>query len=252
MTSPRFTADATRVPRAREDAPPEAIRDPAITIERASSLLGNLGFIAFQTPPDVPLPDSCVTAVLRSAPTLRHFDPESVSYWVTDEGRGALDVVHWDTQTPGSRAFSWGRIRLVDRFGIRNSFVSFGGRVDGERMGPGELLLIFRSPAPILRLRSHSQRPDDGAEEVVAFFGRTVPRLWASPDLERLVNECEPTDLYSAFLLHCAHRLSDSRLLREAMSHEVRARRELDLLAQHRPDAVARGRELLEKLGLEG
>jgi hypothetical protein len=251
MTATRYAAEVMRRPRAHATAPPEAIRDPAITIERASSLLGTLGFIAFRTPPSDPLPDSCVAAVLRETPTLRHFDPVSATYWVTVDCHGALDAVQWDTRTPQSRVFSWGRIRLVDRFGIRNSFVSFGGTVDSERLSRTDLLLIFRSPAPILRLRSHSQQPDDGAEDLVAFFGRIVPRLWTSPEIERLVNESEPTDLYGAFLLYSAQRRSDSHRLPDAQSLDTHERRELDLLATHRPDAVARGRELLETLDLK-
>jgi hypothetical protein len=214
--------------------------------------MANFGFIAFRTPPEIPLPDSCVMAVLRSVPSLVHFDPEAASFWVNDEGRGRLESVDRNTRTPLSRGFSWGRIRLLDRFGMRNSFVSFGGALDVERIGSDALLLIFRSPAPILRLRSHSQRSDDGADEIMSFFGRIVPRLWASPDLERLLGASEADELYAAFLLHCKHRLGVSPRLRDAISDPRALRRELDLLALNRPQAVAGGRKLLQALAFQG
>jgi hypothetical protein len=214
--------------------------------------MANLGFVAFRIPPNIALPDSCVMAVLRSVPTLGHFDPEVASFWVNDEGCGKLESVDRETGTPLSRDFSWGRIQLLDRFGVRNSFVSFGGALDVERIGPDALLLIFRSRAPILRLRSHSQRADDGADEVMAFFGRIVPRLWASPDLERLISASAADDLYAAFLLHRKHRLGASARLRDATVGNARAfSPELDVLALHRPQAVAGGRKLLQALAFE-
>jgi hypothetical protein len=234
-------------------APSEAIDEAPITVDAASRLMADLGFVAFRTPPGSAVPDSCLMAMMRDAPTRRHFDPELASYWVIDDGRGRLEVADRDTVTPLTREFSWGRIRLVDRFGARNSFVSFGGVLDAERVGPDALLLVFRSPAPILRLRGHSQRQDRTADEVLTFFGRLVPRLWRSPAEERLLGAASPEALYAAFMLHSSTRLRQSTTLREAISEDARAlQRELRTTELHRADALNAARLLLERMDLPG
>jgi hypothetical protein len=235
----------------RRALPSEAIDEAPITVDAASELMADLGFLAFRTPPGTAVPDSCLMAMIRDAPTRRHFDPELASYWVIDDGRGRVEVADRDTTTPLTREFSWGRIRLVDRFGARNSFVSFGGVMDAERVGPDALLLVFRSPAPILRLRGHSQREDRTAEEVLTFFGRLVPRLWQSPAEERMLGAASPEALYAAFMLHSTARSRQSTVLREAISDDVRPLlRELRLTEVHRPHALSAARALLERMDL--
>ena len=56
-----------------------------------------------------------------------------------------------------------------DRFGIFNSFLTFGGYLYAERMDPNALLLVFRSSAPILRLAGLSQKGDVIADEILSF-----------------------------------------------------------------------------------
>jgi hypothetical protein len=239
-----FTAAITR--------PPESIEQPALTIDEAANLMTSLGFVAFRTPPGEPVPDSCLMVMIRDAPTRHHFDPEAASYWVLDNGRGRTDLADRGIRTPVSRPYSWGRIRLVDRLGARNSFVSFGGWLTAERVGNDALLLIFRSPAPILRLPGHSQQRDHLSDEVLAFFGRVVPRLWSSPTDECLVGSLPPDALYAAFLLDQAGRVGRSTPVREAMSDGAGAiHRELELAKRHRPDALAAGLEILSLLELE-
>jgi hypothetical protein len=232
--------------------PPESIDEPALTIEAAAGHMAGLGFMAFTTPPDAMVPDSCLMAMIRDAPTRRHFDPETVGYWVTENGQGQTEVVDRGAPTPISQPFSWGRIRLVDRLGKRNSFVSFGGWLSGERVGADALLLIFRSSAPILRLPGHSQQRDHLLDDAMSFFGRLVPRLWSSPAHERLVGALPPDALYAAFLLHEAGRVHRSALLREAIPDDAQALlRELELQERDRPDAVAAGRQVLTHVELE-
>ena len=235
-----------------ETAPPESIEQPALTIDEAAHLMATLGFAAFRTPPDAAVPDSCLMVMIRDAPTRRHFDPDSVTYWVIDVGQGRTELADRGIPTPISRPYSWGRIRLVDRLGARNSFVSFGGWLTGERVGRDALLLIFRSTAPILRLPGHSQQPDHLSDEIVAFFGRLVPPLWSSPTDERLVGSLAPEALYAAFLLDEARRLQGSTQLREAVLDDAHAlRRELELAKRHQPDALRAGRDVLTLLRLE-
>ena len=190
-------------------------------------------------------------AMVRDVPTRRHFDPETVSYWVMENGHGQTEFVDRDAPTPISRAFSWGRIRVVDRLGMRNSFVTFGGWLSGERVGRDALLLIFHSPAPILRLPGHSQHRDRLSDDVLSFFGRLVPRMWSDPRHERLVGSLPPEALYAAFLIHEARRVNGSIRLREAFAEDVHSLAdELDRMVRCRPDAITAGRELLELLEL--
>jgi hypothetical protein len=243
----RRAGDGAAVP-----LPPESIEQPALTIAAAADLMADLGFVAFRTPPGVEVADSCLMVMIRDAPTLRHFDPETVTYWAIENGQGQTSLVDRGTRAPISQPFSWGRIRLVDRLGKRNSFVSFGGSLSAERVGADALLLIFRSSAPILRLPGHSQARDNLSDDALSFFGRLVPRMWSSPAHERLVAALPPDALYAAFLLHEARRIHRSARLREAIPEDASALlRELELAERHRGDALAAGRELLSYLDLE-
>ncbi|HZL33391.1 MAG TPA: hypothetical protein VFC81_05340, partial [Verrucomicrobiae bacterium] len=57
--------------------------DPA----SAAPALADLGFIASSDPPDRPGPAYLLVAI-REKPTLLHYDPESIDYWVSEGGRG--------------------------------------------------------------------------------------------------------------------------------------------------------------------
>ena len=231
--------------------PPESIEHPGLTVDEAAGLMADLGFVAFRTPPGVAVADSCLMAMIRDAPTRRHFDPKSVSYWVAVNGHGGIQVADRDARTPISQPYSWGRVRLIDRFGARNSFVSFGGWLTGERVGSDALLLIFRSRAPILRLPGHSQHPDRLSDDALAFFGRLVPRMWSHPGHEQLVSAVPPEALFGAFLLHEARRFGATTALRDATAEDTKAlTRELEQIGRTRPKALAAGRELLALLGL--
>jgi hypothetical protein len=236
---------------ATDDRPPEAIDEAPISLEAASQLMARFGFVAFRTPPGAPLPDSCLMAVIRDLPTREHFDPEAASYWVVDDRHGCLAVVDQASPMPLKRRFSWGRIQLVDRFGERNSFVGFGGTVDAEAVASDARLLIFRSPAPILRLPGHSQLQDRLAQPALSFFGRVVPHLWEAGDPERSLDAAGPDALFGAFLIDTATRLGRSEQIRDASIDETAAvRRALALLRRHRPEALAAGEALLGRLRL--
>lgn len=250
MTERRRPPIAWGPTRSRSLGPPESVEDPAITLDEASRLMADLGFIVFRTPPDSPAPDSCLMVMIHESPTARHFDPEVASYWVTGEGRGHIREADRSTK-PFEEPFSWGRIRVVDRFGARNSFVSFGGTVSGERVATGALLLIFRTPAAIFRLPGHSQGEDRLAEEVMSFFGRLVPILWRSPDTEREVAATPPLVLYGAFLLHTVERVRHSTTLREAMAADLPTlHRQLKDLTAYHPGPGRAATTLLATLGL--
>ena len=233
--------------------PPQSAEDPAIGLDEAATLMQDLGFVLFRTPPGAALPDSCLMASIQATPTQRHFDPELISFWTTHAGRGRLTVIDRDLRLPYQADFSWGRIRLVDRLGASNNFVSFGGFVTGDRVGADVVLVAMRSLAPILRLPGHSQREDRLAEEVMSFFGRLVPSLWRSPEIERRTSAAEPLTLFAAFLLHTVGRLRSSERLREALTDDAQAaHRSLARMDSLCPDQVANGAGLLEEVGLSG
>lgn len=229
---------------------PDSIDRPALTLDQAAGLMAGLGFLAFRTPAEVPDADSCLMVVIRDTPTRRHFDPETVGYWIIERGRGVKEVIDRDVATPFVRRFSWGTIRLQDRFGVRNEFVAFGGWLSGERVGPDAVLLIFRSAAPILRLPGHSQPGDRLAEEALVFFGHLVPRLW-DPSVEQAVGTTPADELWAAFLVHEEARMDRSAGLRDALASDAGAlARELRRAAR-RPAALAAGHRLLERVGLQ-
>jgi hypothetical protein len=233
-----------------EPRAPETIDEPPISPESAARLMDRVGFVVFRPLTDGSLPDSCLMVLLHDTPTRRHFDADRISYWSFDKGHGQLLELDRSVEVPFSRAYSWGRIRIVDRFGARNSFVSFGGTLTGARVGPGARLLIFRSPTTILRLAGHSQREDRLSEEAVAFFAELIPHLWTD-DRERIVAELPPRDLYAAFLLQLKARIDRSAKLREALADDRRSlRTELELLAASDSQSLRAGERLLGILNL--
>lgn len=233
------------------DRAPESIEQPALSLDRAARLMGRLGFLAFRTTADVPRTDSCLLVVIRDAPTRRHYDPLTVRFWTMHEGHGLQRIVDPATRMPMQRRFIWGPIRIEDRFGVGNDFVSFGGSLSGERIGPDATLLIFRSAAPILRLGGHSQPSDTLASDVRVFFGRLIPRLWADPAAERRVGEVPPEQLWAAFLLHERAWTERSIGQRGAPAPDGPAvRRELDRMGRLRPEAMRAGAEFLASVAM--
>ena len=231
--------------------PPETIEDAAITVDRAAELMADLGFVAFRSQSTDAIPDSSLVAIIRDSPTRRHFDPEVVTYWAMSAGRGQLDAIDRDTALPIARRYNWGRIRLTDRFHAKNGFASFGGELMADRIGPDARIVIFCSPAPIVRLRGHSQLQDRLADEIQSFFARVTPRLWTSRSEEAMVASAAPDALYSAFLIDAHNRLSSASSDDEEQVDIYRnVVRELDLFRRHRPAAVETGARLIRRLGL--
>jgi len=230
-------------------SPPQSIDEAAITVDEAARLMGDLGFMTFWTLSGAGQPVWCLAAVIRDAPTFEHFDPERATFWSASDGRGEVMTVDRATRLPIAQPYSWGAIRLVDRLGARNSFVSFGGTLDADRIGADARLLIFSSHAPILRMRSHSQQPDRGADEIIAFFGRMVPHLWAAEAAE-IVTAPRPEVLYLAFLLNACRRWR-SAARRDSFTEEARRlQRDLELARLRFPDAEPAAAAFLDRMAL--
>jgi hypothetical protein len=158
--------------------------------------VGGWGFLAHPDLPDGPGPAYLLVA-LRPAPTLKHYDPEAVDYWVTEGGRGRRRTLDQNAPMPRSEDFAWGLIRLVDRLGVSNEYLTFGGHLDAASVDD-VVIAAFASPAPLLRRGGHSQGMDPGADAVGAFFGRIMIAVDFKPGFEGTFAEVDPLTRYAA------------------------------------------------------
>jgi hypothetical protein len=179
----------------------------------AAALLADLGFLSRCDLPDRPGPAYLLVA-LRPRPTLRHYDPEAVSYWMSRADRGVCERLTRATPTPLRRPFSWGLIRMVDRLQVTNEHLTFGGELVADTVGD-DVIGVFTSPAPILRRGGHSQGWDEGAAAVGAFFGRWMLAIDYSPGFEGRAARATPVARYAAFLQDSISRYRPSAALRD-------------------------------------
>ncbi len=188
---------------------PESI-DPKL----ASDLLADWGFLADPDLPDHLGPAHLLVAI-RAKPTLRHYDPELVEYWITgDKGQGVHETITYASRLPRETEFSWGRISVIDRKGVTNRYLSFGGTLRAERID-GEVICVFESPAPLLRRGGHSQGWDAGAHSVGGFFGRFRAAAGYQHEFEELAAATDPVTRYAAFVNEFVVRYRSSEYLRD-------------------------------------
>ena len=211
----------------------------------AVGLISDLGFLAGPDIPDRPGPAYLLVA-LRNHPTLRHYDPERIDYWVSRKGRGTRGSITRATPVPLDGEFSWGLIRLVDRLDVTNEYVTFGGHLSAAPVDSATIV-VFSSPVPLLRRGGHSQAWDAGADELSAFFARLVAAIDLQPELERVVCDADPLVRYSAFLADVVGRYRSSAAMRHA---EARVwsllRGEESRMRGDHAEAWREGRELLD------
>jgi hypothetical protein len=196
---------------------PRPIRpDDSRWLDDVGRVLVNLGFELVE--PDRTRADdtSHLLAALRPQPTLRHYDPDAIGYWITDGARGRAATLDRETRFPLVADYAWGRISLADRLGVKNEFLSFGGAVRAQMSDDTTVLVDFSSHAPILRWSGHSQSTDPLASEVGAFFARIKVPIDFVPGAEALVGKATPRTLYCAFIQFVRERLSEAHTLREA------------------------------------
>lgn len=230
--------------------PGTATADPAIpTVEGAYRSLSSWGFLAQPDLPDVPGPAFLLVA-LRTEPSLRHFDPELVRYWSAVSGRGRLQELTRRSSFPVIRPFAWGSIVLLDRLGMTNDYLSFGGELTGAWVDD-TAILMFTSTAPLLRRGGHSQGWDEAADNVAAFFARIRGAIDGRADREAELAVASPLAIYSAFVCDLVAAYRHCEALQEGhptrwnlLVHEERRLRRDHL------DEWQRGRQLLAALGL--
>jgi hypothetical protein len=217
----RLSPGVTRL----DDADP-AVRLPATEV---AARVDHWGFVAYPDLPDGPGPAFLLVA-LRRAPTLQHYDPEAVDYWVTKDGRGERRTLTHATPMPQSHDYSWGLIRLVDRLGVSNEYLTFGGQLDAALIDD-VVVAAFASEAPLLRRGGHSQGWDAGADAIGAFFARMMVAVDFNPGFEQTFAAVTPLVRYAMFV-----RDTDRR--RRIPGHSTSFDDDLGRLVRHEADRL--------------
>lgn len=168
-----------------------------IDLPQARVLTDELGFLLVPGAPFAPGPAYLIVGI-RPQPTRAHFDPEMVEYWSTLDGRGHPALIAWPVRAR-SGDFSWGPIRVTDRLGVANDFVSFGGSLEAGRLD-GVLVSVFTSEAPILARGGHSQGWDAGAHEIAYHLARLRGAAEPRGALEQRLAGLTPNARYAAFI----------------------------------------------------
>jgi len=100
---------------------------------------------------------------------------------------------------PQSHDYSWGLIRLVDRLGVSNEYLTFGGQLDAALIDD-VVVAAFSSQAPLLRRGGHSQGWDAGADAIGAFFARMMVAVDFKPGFEQAFAAATPLGRYAMFV----------------------------------------------------
>jgi hypothetical protein len=187
------------------------VLDPAAVAPR----LASLGFLARSGLTG--LAPGYLLVALRPSPSLCHFDPEVVDYWTTGDQRGQRCRLNLRTSLPLRAEVSWGPVRIVDRLGNANEYLTFGGRLTASLV-EDVVVVVLSCDTPLLKAGGHSQEVDLGAETVGAFFGRLLRAIDYVPGFEARVSAAEPIVRYAAFLVEALDRFRSSAGLREAES----------------------------------
>jgi hypothetical protein len=227
--------------------PSASIHRAAVDLPAAAARLAAWGFLADPDLPDRPGPATLLVA-LRDRPTLRHFDPERVEYWVSQDDRGCARTLTRHTRMPHETSFSWGTIRLVDRLAISNEYLTFGGDLVADVID-GMTVAAFVSEAPILRRGGHSRPWDPGADRLGAFLGRLLLAVDVRPGFEGRLAVASPVSRYSAFIEDLVTRYRPSTTLQEQDPDVWRLlRAEARRLERTHPIEWAQGIDLLSAI----
>jgi hypothetical protein len=182
-----------------DSQPAEAVTpNEALTPTTAAAVMGDLGFLVV---PGVPGRDSTAYLIvaIRPGPTLAHYDPESVLYWTPGGAHDLPAIVDRSTPLPLEGPFSWGPVRITDRLGVSNEFLTFGGRLAAAQVD-GARIVLFSTPGPMIRRGGHSQGWDPGSAHLAAWFARLRALLGQDAALDARVTAMSPLARYSAYL----------------------------------------------------
>src|SRR5665811_76621 len=148
-------ADRTSLAHDAEIRAVGALVDPSGWPTGAAALLTDLGFTLINSDRPAAPGGSHLLVALRAEPTLHHFDPESISFWERGEIHSRLATFTRHDLRPGSRRALWGHVHLVDRLGVENRYLTFGGEIRVAAPDEATTLIDLASPAPIVRWGGH-------------------------------------------------------------------------------------------------
>lgn len=216
----------------------------------AATVMGELGFLVV---PGSPGRDSTayLLVAIRRHPTLAHYDPESVLYWTYQgihDGPAAFDKT---VPLPLDHPFSWGTVRVTDRLGVANEYLTFGGRLTAALVD-GERIAVFATPGPMIRRGGHSQGWDPGSAHLAAYFARLRACLGRDPGLDARVTHMTPLARYSAYLAGAINGFAEAPALSADRHAELgHLRSEAERLHRDHPDDWLSGLRLLEALACD-
>jgi len=231
-----------------------SLDDPGRWSAAARALTADLGFRLVE--PDAAgrrgdPQEGHLLVALREHPTLRHFDPEELSFYAP-AGAGASLTTVARLPAGASRRLKvlWGHVHVVDRVPVENRFLTFGGELRLAGLDDSLTVGHLRSPTPIVRWGGHSQGTDALTLAIGAFFGRLIVPVDFRPGAAARIDGVSPTVLFAAFLCDLQARAAGTRRL-------IGDPRELDqrigaAWAHVRGDAVTRtaAEQLLADIGL--
>lgn len=205
LAPPQCRSGRVRPPRSatERDALLRALEDPARWPAAAASLLAELGF-RLVPPEDRSREAWHLLIALRDRPSLRHFDPEALSYYAPTIGGAELVTLTRaalrDAGAKADRLALWGHVHVVDRIPVENRFLTFGGKVRVAAVNPDLTVIDLVSPAPIVRWGGHSQGTDELTQAIGAFFGRLIVPIDFVPGAAERIDAVSAEVLYRAFL----------------------------------------------------
>ena len=197
--------------------------DPHRWPSAAAALLADTGFRLIEAHPvaaTAGLPggslDSHLLVALRDQPTLRHFDPEEVTFYEpSDAGAGLRTVARTAGDGCPPRGL-WGHVHVVDRVPVENRFLTFGGGLRLVAIDASLTVAHLHSPVPMVRWGGHSQGTDGLAEAIGAFFGRLIVPVDFVPGAARRIDAFAPEAVFTAFVSDAVRRLDAAAARRTA------------------------------------
>lgn len=232
---------------------PEATwADGVITPAEGRGFVADLGFeLVHGDRPDRPAGANLIVA-LRETPSLQHFDPETLTYWSAEGGRGVRRELDRTSEQP-DHPVAWGTVTVSDRLAVSNAFFTFGGSIRIADTDPATRVLVLGSPAPILRAGGHSQGKDVRADEVGAFFARLRAAVGADVVVEGRVLAAPPLVLYAALIADVRARIDEHPSLGDARPGLAAwSQEEMHRLEAAAPDVLAAGGAMTASLGMAG
>jgi hypothetical protein len=161
---------------------------------------------------------SGLAIAIRPSPTGKHFDPETLRLRLCDRrGIAAWTTLSWSSVNVASDCVCLGRAILSDRSQECIEFYTFGGSLQWIR-GPDEMVVLLRSPAPILELDPEEETiVDQLACETEALLSKAEV-AWGQDErgFSQRLADMDPLSLYASALHSILYSYGCSTPLREA------------------------------------